>query len=54
MNKNHKTAKIICTACLWFMVIVCTVPFIWMISASFKREADVFAVPFRLIPDYLN
>ena len=54
MNKNHKTAKNICTACLWFMVIVCTVPFIWMISASFKREADVFAVPFRLIPDYLN
>lgn len=27
-------------------------PFIWMMSSSFKREADVMAQPFQLIPSY--
>lgn len=54
MKKNHKIGKIIGTVCIWGIVILCIIPIVWMISASFKREADVFAVPFRLIPDYLN
>ena len=54
MKNNKRIAKIICSLCLWSLVLLCIVPFIWMVSASFKREADIFAVPFRLIPDYLN
>mgnify|MGYP002581523226 CR=1 FL=1 len=54
MNNNSRTGKIIGTICIWIVVILCIVPFIWMVSASFKREADIFATPFRLIPNYLN
>lgn len=54
MKNNKRITKIICSLCLWSLVLLCIVPFIWMVSASFKREADIFAVPFRLIPDYLN
>lgn len=35
-------------------VILCIVPFIWMLSASVKSEAEVFAIPFQLIPDELR
>lgn len=33
--------------------IVTIIPIIWMISASFKYEAEVFSVPIKWIPDYL-
>ena len=45
MKNNKRIAKIICSLCLWSLVLLCIVPFIWMVSASFKREADIFAVP---------
>lgn len=54
MDKKHKIEKILITAVIWCLVLLCIIPFIWMVSASFKREADIFAVPFKLIPDYLN
>lgn len=41
MKNNKRIAKIICSLCLWSLVLLCIVPFIWMVSASFKREADV-------------
>lgn len=54
MKQKKNVSKIIATITVWIFVLLCIIPFIWMISASFKREADVFALPFQLIPDYLN
>ena len=54
MKQNKKTGKIIGTILIWLFVLLCIFPFIWMVSASFKKEPDVFAFPFQLIPDYLN
>ena len=54
MKQKKNASKIIATIIVWLFVLLCIIPFIWMISASFKREADVFALPFQLIPDYLN
>lgn len=54
MKQNRNTSKIIATIVVWVFVLLCIMPFIWMVSASFKREGDVFAMPFQLIPDYLN
>lgn len=54
MEQKKTVSRIIATVFIWIFVILCIVPFIWMVSASFKREADVFAIPFQLIPDYAN
>ncbi len=42
MNNNSRTGKIIGTICIWIVVILCIVPFIWMVSASFKKEKRIF------------
>ena len=56
MKANTRTLilRIGATLIVALLAVICVFPFIWMVSASFKREADIFAVPFRLIPDYLN
>ncbi|HIT90446.1 MAG TPA: carbohydrate ABC transporter permease [Candidatus Merdenecus merdavium] len=54
MKMKHKKGKILGTVFVWLIALLCIMPFIWMISASFKREADVFAIPFQLIPEYIN
>ena len=46
MKQKKNASKIIATIIVWLFVLLCIIPFIWMISASFKREADVFALPF--------
>ena len=54
MKQKRNVSKIIATIVVWAFVLLCIMPFIWMVSASLKREADVFAIPFQLIPEYLN
>jgi len=34
------------------LTILMVIPFIWMISASFKTEADVMKIPIDWVPDY--
>jgi multiple sugar transport system permease protein len=50
MGLGHKITKMSLTALLLIIVITMIAPFIWMISASMKYEADVFTFPIQWIP----
>lgn len=52
-NKNlwSKILKIIIITILIVFTLYMILPFIWMISASFKTEKDVMSVPIRWIPE---
>ena len=54
MNNNSRTGKIIGTICIWIVVIYALFHLYGWYQPAFKREADIFATPFRLIPNYLN
>ncbi|SEL57415.1 carbohydrate ABC transporter membrane protein 2, CUT1 family [Paenibacillus sp. cl141a] len=43
--------KIIVTLIMLFFSVVMIVPFLWMISTSFKMPAEVFQYPIKWIPD---
>lgn len=53
MNKAAVT-KIITTLIMLFFSIVMIVPFLWMISTSFKTPAEVFRYPIQWIPEHFN
>ncbi|WP_458121926.1 carbohydrate ABC transporter permease [Paenibacillus sp. Z6-24] len=46
--------KIIVTAIMLVVGILFLLPFVWMLSASFKTEADVFQYPIQWIPQTWN
>ena len=53
--KSHKPSeniavRIVLTILIWFMGIAMIVPFIWMLSTSFKGINDVFSFPIEWIP----
>lgn len=54
-RKNTKiiTLKIIFTLLVGILAITMIVPFVWMLSASFKISADVLKLPTDWIPNYL-
>ncbi|MBP1915772.1 multiple sugar transport system permease protein [Lederbergia galactosidilyticus] len=55
--KNTKTLiakKLIVTAVTFFCSIAFLLPFLWMLSTSFKIEADVFKYPIQWIPETWN
>lgn len=45
-----KISKAITTLLVWFLGIMMVVPFIWMLSTSFKGMNDVFTFPIEWIP----
>ncbi|AEF81900.1 carbohydrate ABC transporter permease [Leadbettera azotonutricia] len=49
-TRRKLTIKIILTAFVAILSISMLIPFVWMISASFKIESDVFNVPVDWIP----
>lgn len=53
-DKVETSRRIILTLILLVLAVVCVFPFLWMVSASFKNEADVMEFPVRLIPDPVN
>lgn len=53
MNKAL-TKKTILTLIMLFFSFVMIVPFLWMISTSFKTPAEVFKYPIQWIPDHFN
>ncbi len=53
MNKTIMN-KSITTLIMLFFSIVMVVPFLWMISTSFKTPAEVFQYPIRWIPAHFN
>lgn len=52
--KRISIRDFIMTALMLAFAITCILPFIWMISASFKVEADVFNFPVEWIPKRWN
>ncbi len=51
MSKKDKALKWILTIIMLVVGIGCIVPFIFMISSSFKVSGDVMKFPWSLIPD---
>ena len=47
---RQKIAKILLTVLIWFFGIVMVIPFIWMLSTSFKGMNEVFTYPIEWIP----
>lgn len=47
---KQKVLKILVSLVVWFFGIVMIVPFIWMLSTSFKGMNDVFTFPIEWIP----
>ena len=56
MRKNvpvsRKVARVLITIVIILVTVGMIVPFVWMISASFKTEADVMKIPIEWIPKY--
>lgn len=50
-GKKQIAGKTAGSILVWGIVILCVMPFVWMLSSSFKTEKDVFAMPFRLITE---
>jgi multiple sugar transport system permease protein len=50
MEKLNKIQKIIMTILMFVLGIAFLLPFIWMLSTSFKPEVDVFKYPIEWIP----
>lgn len=53
-TKYFNIRKILITSIAFFCSIAFLLPFIWMLSTSFKIEADVFKYPIQWIPDTWN
>lgn len=53
VNK-YKVEKIILTIFIFAIALGFIFPFIWMISTSFKFEADVMEFPFHITPENIN
>lgn len=51
-TREKRILRIVVTILIVALAFFMLTPFIWMISSSFKREADVMAQPFQLIPSY--
>jgi multiple sugar transport system permease protein len=46
--------RIAVTAVTAFFALLCVMPFVWMISTSFKYEIDVMNFPFKLVEEQVN
>jgi multiple sugar transport system permease protein len=54
MQQSFNLRKITLTVILFLFSLLFLMPFFWMISASFKIEADVFIFPIQWIPQRWN
>ncbi|WP_372442084.1 carbohydrate ABC transporter permease [Metabacillus bambusae] len=54
MTKSINLSKIITTIIVFIVSIMFLLPFAWMLSTSFKIEADVFTFPIQWIPERWN
>ncbi len=52
-RKKRKIALWLITAAMLLVSISMLIPFLWMLSSSFKRPVDIFTYPIKWIPDYL-
>ena len=49
---SRKIIRAIMTLLIIALAVVMIIPFVWMISASFKTQADVMKIPIEWIPQY--
>lgn len=49
---SKTVVRIIMTLLIIIIAVIMLMPFLWMVSASFKTEQDVMAIPIQWIPDY--
>ncbi|WP_078434875.1 carbohydrate ABC transporter permease [Metabacillus halosaccharovorans] len=54
MTKQLNAQKLIITIVVFLISILFLLPFVWMLSTSFKIEADVFKFPIEWIPERWN
>jgi multiple sugar transport system permease protein len=53
-KKITKVFRVVVTLLVAVFAVLCIMPFVWMISTSFKYEIDVMNFPFRLIEIRVN
>ena len=51
-STTRRIIRLIMTLLIIGLTVMMIVPFVWMLSASFKTEADVMKIPIDWIPDY--
>lgn len=51
-STSRKIVRLIMTVVIIVLAVLMVIPFVWMLSASFKTEADVMKIPIDWIPDY--
>ena len=51
-STSRKIVRLIMTLLIISLTVMMVIPFAWMLSASFKTEADVMKIPIDWIPDY--
>ena len=51
-TRKRRMLQIAVTVFIIALTVFMLTPFVWMISSSFKREEDVMAQPFQLVPSY--
>ncbi|HEY0828792.1 MAG TPA: carbohydrate ABC transporter permease [Bacilli bacterium] len=54
MKSSMQPSKLLVTAIMFIFGVIFLMPFIWMLSTSFKVEADVFKFPIEWIPSTWN
>ncbi|TJY41572.1 carbohydrate ABC transporter permease [Cohnella pontilimi] len=54
MEKQNRIARLLITLVMLLLGAAFVLPFVWMISASFKPEIDVFKYPIEWIPKHWN
>lgn len=52
-STSKKIIRLLMTVLIIGVTLLMVIPFVWMISASFKTEADVMRIPIDWIPNYL-
>lgn len=52
MSVSKKIIRLVITLLIVGITLVMVIPFVWMLSASFKTEADVMKIPIEWIPKY--
>lgn len=48
-HKKWKLSKIICFFLVWIVIIIYVIPILWIITTSFKTDADAYALPIKWI-----
>ncbi len=52
MSVSKRVIRLVMTLLIVGITLVMVIPFVWMLSASFKTEADVMKIPIEWIPKY--